>query len=238
MAIDFVSRLPARLGADRLQGRLRPRGAVVPEGRRPPGERAGTATSTTPTSEFFSDFGDYDVSIDVPAALRGKVGATGRARRGARDLDRAACCTASSRRASTTSRGRPTRPSSSSSDTFREAGIGDADAHPAAPARARSAGGAPLPRAAKAALSGLRPRARAVPVRDADDRRSAVGRPRRRRHGVPDADHRRHAAGARPRASSAPSRSRSTRPATSSSTGCSRTTSSRRRGSTRASTPT
>jgi hypothetical protein len=29
------------------------------------------------TSEFFSDFGDYDVSIDVPTALRGKVGATG-----------------------------------------------------------------------------------------------------------------------------------------------------------------
>jgi len=30
------------------------------------------------TSELFSDFGDYDVSIDVPTALRGKVGATGR----------------------------------------------------------------------------------------------------------------------------------------------------------------
>jgi hypothetical protein len=29
-------------------------------------------------SEFFSDFGDYDVSIDVPARYRGKVGATGR----------------------------------------------------------------------------------------------------------------------------------------------------------------
>jgi hypothetical protein len=29
------------------------------------------------TSEFFSDFGDYDVSIDVPARYRGKVGATG-----------------------------------------------------------------------------------------------------------------------------------------------------------------
>ena len=28
-------------------------------------------------SEFFSDFGNYDVSIDVPAALQGKVGATG-----------------------------------------------------------------------------------------------------------------------------------------------------------------
>ena len=28
-------------------------------------------------SEFFSDFGDYDVSIDVPARYRGKVGATG-----------------------------------------------------------------------------------------------------------------------------------------------------------------
>jgi hypothetical protein len=29
-------------------------------------------------SEFFSDFGDYDVSIDLPARYRGKVGATGR----------------------------------------------------------------------------------------------------------------------------------------------------------------
>ncbi len=28
-------------------------------------------------SEFFSDFGDYDVTIDVPAAYKGKVGATG-----------------------------------------------------------------------------------------------------------------------------------------------------------------
>ncbi len=30
------------------------------------------------TSEFFSDFGDYDVAIDLPARYRGKVGATGR----------------------------------------------------------------------------------------------------------------------------------------------------------------
>ncbi|HKA36933.1 MAG TPA: M1 family metallopeptidase [Thermoanaerobaculia bacterium] len=29
-------------------------------------------------SEFFSDFGDYDVSIDVPVRYRGKVGATGK----------------------------------------------------------------------------------------------------------------------------------------------------------------
>ncbi len=29
------------------------------------------------SSEFFSDFGDYDVSIEVPARFRGKVGATG-----------------------------------------------------------------------------------------------------------------------------------------------------------------
>ena len=29
-------------------------------------------------SEFFSDFGDYDVSIDVPARYRGRVGATGK----------------------------------------------------------------------------------------------------------------------------------------------------------------
>jgi hypothetical protein len=29
-------------------------------------------------SEFFADFGDYDVSIDLPALYRGKVGATGR----------------------------------------------------------------------------------------------------------------------------------------------------------------
>jgi Peptidase family M1 domain len=30
------------------------------------------------SSEFFSDFGNYDVSIDVPAQFKGKVGATGR----------------------------------------------------------------------------------------------------------------------------------------------------------------
>jgi hypothetical protein len=30
------------------------------------------------SSEFFADFGDYDVSIDVPKSLRGKVGGTGR----------------------------------------------------------------------------------------------------------------------------------------------------------------
>jgi len=30
------------------------------------------------TSEFFSDFGDYDVAIDLPARYRGRVGATGR----------------------------------------------------------------------------------------------------------------------------------------------------------------
>jgi hypothetical protein len=29
-------------------------------------------------SEFFSDFGDYDVSIDVPVRYRGKIGATGK----------------------------------------------------------------------------------------------------------------------------------------------------------------
>ena len=29
------------------------------------------------TTEYFADFGDYDVSIDVPARYRGKVGATG-----------------------------------------------------------------------------------------------------------------------------------------------------------------
>ena len=29
-------------------------------------------------SEFFSDFGDYDVSMDVPARYKGKVGATGK----------------------------------------------------------------------------------------------------------------------------------------------------------------
>ena len=30
------------------------------------------------SSEFFADFGDYDVTIDVPRRLKGKVGATGR----------------------------------------------------------------------------------------------------------------------------------------------------------------
>ena len=76
-------------------------------------------------------------------------------------------------------------------DTFREAGIGDARLilylQPEHSDQAARYFGA-----AKAALSGYGRVLGAVPVRDALDRGSALGRARRGRHGVPDAHHGRH----------------------------------------------
>lgn len=77
VAIDFRSRLPriARRtgykGDFYLVSQWFPKLGVLQE----PGWNCHQYHAT---SEFFSDFGNYDVSIDVPALYRGKVGATGR----------------------------------------------------------------------------------------------------------------------------------------------------------------
>ncbi len=143
------------------------------------------------TSEFFSDFGNYDVSIDVPARYRGKVGATGGRSRSAPPPRETGSSTGSGRRASTTSRGRPTR-LLVARDNFHEAGLHDVDLtlllqpeHAGQAERHFKAG------RARRDLR-LRPRARGLPVRHADDRGSSLGRAGRRRDGVPDAHHRRH----------------------------------------------
>ena len=188
------------------------------------------------SSEFFADFGNYDVSIDVPARYKGKVGATGRRveeretsvgrvlyrfqQEGVHDFAWTADPSLSRPGGHVPRGGTRRRP-----------------AHAAPAARARGAGGAHF-RAAKAALSGYGRVLGAYPYGTLTDRGSALGRPRRGRHGVPDAHHggdllERPAERAPPRGRHRP-RDR----ATSSSTACSPPTSSRRRGSTRASTPT
>jgi len=76
VAIDFVSRLPrvsvrsGYKGDFVLAAQWFPKVGVLQE-------KGWNCHQYHATSEFFSDFGDYDVSIDVPAVLRGKVGATG-----------------------------------------------------------------------------------------------------------------------------------------------------------------
>jgi hypothetical protein len=77
VAMDFVSRLPrvsVRTGYKDdffLVAQWFPKIGVLQE-------RGWNCHQYHASSEFFSDFGDYDVSIDVPARFRGKVGATGR----------------------------------------------------------------------------------------------------------------------------------------------------------------
>ncbi len=77
VALDFLSRLPrvsrrtGYKGDFYLVAQWFPKVGVLQE--------AGwNCHQFHATSEFFSDFGDYDVSIDVPVRYRGKVGATGR----------------------------------------------------------------------------------------------------------------------------------------------------------------
>jgi hypothetical protein len=76
VSIDFRSRLPrvsARTGWKGdffLVAQWFPKIGVLEE-------RGWNCHQFHSLSEFFADFGDYDVSIDVPAPYRGKVGATG-----------------------------------------------------------------------------------------------------------------------------------------------------------------
>jgi hypothetical protein len=77
VAMDFVSRLPrvsVRTGYKDdffLVAQWFPKIGVLQQ-------RGWNCHQYHASSEFFSDFGSYDVSIDVPARFRGKVGATGR----------------------------------------------------------------------------------------------------------------------------------------------------------------
>lgn len=77
LSIDFVSRLPrvfARSGYKGdffMVGQWFPKIGVL--------EDAGwNCHQYHATSEFFADFGDYDVTIDLPSRYKGKVGGTGR----------------------------------------------------------------------------------------------------------------------------------------------------------------
>jgi hypothetical protein len=77
VAMDFVSRLPrvsVRTGYKDdffLVAQWFPKVGVLQD-------KGWNCHQFHASSEFFSDFGNYDVSIDVPARFRGKVGATGR----------------------------------------------------------------------------------------------------------------------------------------------------------------
>jgi len=85
VAIEFESRLPdifARTGTHRdfvLAGQWFPKIAVWEaagvRGRRAPGWNAHQFHAT---SEFYADFGDYDVVLTLPERYRGRIGATGR----------------------------------------------------------------------------------------------------------------------------------------------------------------
>jgi hypothetical protein len=76
VSIDFVSRLPRVSARTGYKGdfffvaQWFPKIGVLEE-------RGWNCHQFHATSEFFADFGDYDVSIDVPSRYRGKVGATG-----------------------------------------------------------------------------------------------------------------------------------------------------------------
>ena len=62
----------ADLRAHRRDRQLLLHRPVVSEARRAAGARAGTATSFTPSTEFFSDYGVYDVALTVPTRLAGR----------------------------------------------------------------------------------------------------------------------------------------------------------------------
>jgi len=77
IAMDFVSRLPRVAVRTGYKGdfffvvQWFPKIGVLQE-------KGWNCHQFHASSEFFSDFGNYDVSIDVPSRFRGRVGATGR----------------------------------------------------------------------------------------------------------------------------------------------------------------
>jgi len=85
LEIDFVSQLPeifARTGVHGdyvLGGQWFPKIAVFePAGMRGRTEAGWNAHQFHVNSEFYADFGDYDVSLTLPARYQGRIGATGR----------------------------------------------------------------------------------------------------------------------------------------------------------------
>jgi len=84
--IDFTSQLPtppfARTGTKDgyvLAGQWFPKIAVFEDaGDRGRAEPGWNADQFNPNSEFYADFGDFDVTLTLPERYRGKIGATGR----------------------------------------------------------------------------------------------------------------------------------------------------------------
>ncbi len=75
-SIEFVAQLPRVVDRSGYAGDFVLAGQWFPK----VGVRQGDAWNCHQyhaSSEFFADFGDYDVSIDVPRSLKGKVGGTG-----------------------------------------------------------------------------------------------------------------------------------------------------------------
>ena len=182
-------------------------------------------------TEFFADFGVYDVRLTVPRGWI--VGATG-VERGRRD-DADGTTTHHYRQEDVHDFAWTTSPDYSSGRARFE--------HPTLPPvemrlllQPEHAGQAERHfDATRAALKLLRRVVRRLSLRPHHHRRSGVAE-RRRRHGVSDAVHRRHALARAASASRSPKASPSTRPATSSGTASSPTTSSSTRGWTKGST--
>ena len=186
-----------------------------------------------PWTEFFSDFGVYDVRLTLPEGLRRGRHRPPRGQEG--QSPTAARRSASCRRTSTTSRG----PRAGGSSSGRAASTTRATrrstcASSCSPSTRTSPSGTSRRRRSRCAPTARGPR-RIRTGRSRSSTRRGARLPagwstRRSSPGAPRCS--------RPRSCRAPRASRSTRPGTSSGTGSWRTTSSRRPGSTRASTPT
>ena len=174
-------------------------------------------------TEFFADFGVYDVRLTVPTGWI--VGATGVERDVTGRAGGIDARITTTRRTCTTSRGRRARTTSSSTrrSSIRRCRRWTCGCCCSRSTRARRSGTSPPTRAT---LRVLRRVVRPVSVRPHHDRRSRVAE-RRGRHGVSDALHRRHALARAARRRRSGGRRRSTKPATSSGTASSPPTSSR-----------
>ncbi len=183
-------------------------------------------------TEFYSDYGVYDVSMTVPEAF--VVGATGR--ESARQANNDGTVTHRYVQEDVHAFTWTASPDYVVvEDRFEHESLPPVDIRLLHAARAHGSGGAP-PGGDEGRLRALRQLVRALSLRPRHGGRSGL-RQRRRRHGVPDALHRRHAA-LQSRSGAATRRgSRSTRPGISSGTASWATTSSSTRGSTRGSTP-